>query len=198
MNPRLYDRLSAALSVGILSALAAVSYYLVELSDQFARLERARPDGHQADYIVEGLALTRMNRDGAPLFKLSANRLTHYGDDDTSEFERPQMVSLDPDKPLVRLQADRGRTDGAGQVTHLHGNVQLTRAAQAEQPELRVQTDYAKVLTDREIALTDRPVTIQYGESSLTGVGMEFNNSTRVLDVLSDVRGTWVAQQHKR
>jgi len=198
MNARLYDRLSAALSVGILSVLAAVSYYLVELSDQFARLERARPTGHEADYIVEELALTRMNRDGAPLFRLSANRLTHYGDDDTSEFERPQMVSLDPDKALVRLHADRGRTDASGQVTHLHGNVLLTRAAQADRPELQVRTDYAKLLADQEIAITDRPVTIRHGESSLTGIGMEFNNSTRVLDVHSAVRGTWVAQQRKR
>ena len=119
MNPRLYDRLSAALSVGILAVLAAVSYYLVQLSDHFALLERARPSGHEADYVVEGLSLTRMNREGAPLFKLTADRMVHYGDDGSSELERPLLVSLDPDKALVRLSADRGQADATGQVTQL-------------------------------------------------------------------------------
>jgi lipopolysaccharide export system protein LptC len=34
-------------------------------------------------------------------------------------------------------------------------------------------------------------VRITYGTSSLTGVGMEFDNSSRVLNVLSNVRGVW-------
>jgi lipopolysaccharide export system protein LptC len=198
MNQRAYDRMSATLSVGILAVLAAVSYYLAEFTNQFSELQRARNLGHEADYFVEKLSLTRMNREGQPLFRLSAVQLTHFADDSSSEFERPQLVSLEPEKPLVRITADRGVASDDGDITHLHGNVVLTRAAQGDRPELQIRTEYAQILPNQEIARTDKPVRINYGDSSLTGVGMEFNNSTRVLNVLSEVTGIWTTPASKR
>jgi LPS export ABC transporter protein LptC len=54
-----------------------------------------------------------------------------------------------------------------------------------------VRTDHVIIYSDTEIAKTDRPVTIERGGSTLTGVGMEFDNSARSLTVDSRVRGTW-------
>lgn len=197
MNQRLYDRFAAALSVAILAVLAAVSYYLAEFAAQMRMPERAGVVGHEPDYFVDQVAMTRLNRRGEPVYRMSADRLLHYPDDDTSEFHNPVLVSLEPGKPLVTLRADRGRSTSGGERTDLHGDVVLTRAAQDDRPALRVETDHVVLLSLEDVARTDRPVRILYGESSLTGVGMEFNNSTRVLNVLSDVRGVWTAPSRR-
>lgn len=193
MKQRLYDRFAAVLSIALLTGLAGFSYYLAELASKAEqRPARARP-GHDPDYFVEGLALTRTNAAGAPTFRLSAQRLEHFPDDDTIEFRRPVLVSLDPDRPLVTLRAERGKASADAQRTDLHGQVLLVRAADRGRPELRVETDQVTLLPEEDIARTDRPVRVLLGASSLTGTGMEFDNAARTLKVRSKVHGIWVA-----
>jgi len=192
MKQRYYDRAAAAISVLLLAVLAGFSYYLAELSEQFQRSGGERKLTHEPDYFVERLAMTRVNKNGDPVFRMSAERLQHYPDDDSSEFVRPLLVSLDPAKPLVTLSANRGTASSGGDETHLHDNVVLTRAAIGEQPPLRISTEYLLLLPEEDIARTHLAARIEYGQSSLTGVGMEFNNATRTLNVQSKVRGSWV------
>lgn len=193
MNQRSYDRFAAALSVAILGTLAAVSYYLAETSDRFRLPQRAVDERHEPDYFAEHVALTRLDSSGTPTFRLSADRMRHYPDDGSSEFDNPLLVSLEPDRPLVTLRAARGRAVSEGQRTELFDDVVLTRAGSDGKPSLRVETEYALLLRDENVARSDRPVRVLYGDSSLTGIGMEFNNETRVLNVLSHVRGVWAA-----
>lgn len=191
MNARIRDRLAAILSIALLAGLAGFSYYLAELSARIDRRPAARGLSHEPDYFVEGLAVTRTNASGAPTFRMSAARLEHFPDDDSTEFRRPVLVSLDPAKPLVTLRAERGRTTGAGQRTDLHDSVVLTRAGQPGQPDLRIETEEVTLLPEQDLARTDLPVRIVHGDSSLTGEGMEFDNAARTLKVRSKVHGVW-------
>jgi lipopolysaccharide export system protein LptC len=193
VKQRFYDRTAAAVSLALLAALAGFSYYLAELSEQYPKTTGDRKLVHEPDYFVEHFVLTRVNAAGDPVYRVSADRMLHYPDDDSTEFLRPVLVSLDPKKPLVTLRADRGEASRRGEQTHLRDNVVLTRAASGDQPEMTLTTDHLLLLTEEDIARTDRPVRIEYGRSSLTGVGMEFNNATRVLTVRSKVRGVWAA-----
>jgi lipopolysaccharide export system protein LptC len=101
-------------------------------------------------------------------------------------------VSLDPSKPRITLTAERGHSTSEGIETHLHDKVVLTRAPSEDNPPLQIATEYMLLLSNEDIARTDRFVRITNGESILTGIGMEFNNTVRQLDVRSAVRGTWV------
>ena len=193
MKQRLYDRMAALVSIALLAGLAGVSYYLAELSARMDRRPAARGATHEPDYFVEGLAVTRTNQRGEPTFRMSAARLDHFPDDDSSELVRPVLVSLDPSRPLVTIRAERGRASTGGQQTQLFGDVLLTRAGRGGDPPLRIETDYVLLLPEEDIARTDRPVRIVRGSSSLTGVGMEFNNAARVLEVRSKVHGVWAA-----
>lgn len=194
MRQRSYDRIAALLSIALLAGLAGFSYYLAELAEQFDRRQHgARGAVHEPDYFVEGFALTRINHRGDPTFRMSAARMEHFPDDDSSAFSKPVLLSLDPSRPLVTLRAERGQASSGGQQTQLYDRVILTRAGEGGNPELRVETDYVLLLPDEDIARTDRPVRITQGGSSLTGVGMEFNNAARVLQVRSKVQGVWAA-----
>ena len=118
--------------------------------------------------------------------------MVHFPDDDSTEYVKPQLVSLDTTKPLVTLHADRGRADSGAEHTELFDNVRLTRASEDGKAPMRVFTDYVKLISSEDVARTDRPVRIEYGVSVLTGVGMDFYNADRRLEVRSQVQGTWV------
>lgn len=197
MRQRFYDRLAAGVSLGLLAVLAALTYYLAELADEFRASLGPRAVRHEADYFVERFALTRLGRDGEPLYRMSAERLTHFADDDSSEFDAPVMNSLDPARAPVTLSARRGTAGPRGRETELHGSVVLTREAFQGAAPLRVESEFMRLLLDEDIARTDREVRVTSGPSSLTGVGMEFNNATRVLTLHSRVRGHWLPPSAK-
>jgi len=191
VNTRSWDRFAATLSMLLLSALAAGSYYLAELSRRLATEPGSAVLRHEPDYFVEKLVFTRVNAQGQPAFRLSAERMVHFPDDLSTEYSRPEVVSLDADKPMLRMVGDTGKSSADGIETHLYGNVVMTREAGGGDPAMTVRTDHVIIYSDTEIARTDRPVTIERGDSTLTGVGMEFDNSARSLTVESRVRGTW-------
>jgi lipopolysaccharide export system protein LptC len=200
MKQRVYDRMAAGVSLVLLATLAAGTWYLAEIASRHAAGNAAPKISHEPDYFVERFALTRLNARGDPVFKMSAERLDHFPDDDSTTFVHPLLVSLDPGNPLVTLRADRGMSTTQGLETHLYDNVLLTRAATGgatANPELRIESDYMLLLSEEDVARSDRPVRITYGDSVLTGVGMEFNNGSRRLEVKSQVRGRWVAPPDK-
>jgi lipopolysaccharide export system protein LptC len=191
MKKRVQDRLAAAASLLLLLGLAAGSYYLAEISRRLAVAPASTEARHEPDYFAENLVLTRVNEQGDPAFRLSAARMVHYPDDDSIEYEKPVLVSLDPAEPALRLVADTGTSTSGGIETHLYGDVVMTREAAEGEPPLTVRTDYVVLYSQTEIAKTHRPVEIDRGGSILTGVGMEFDNAARSLTVDSQVRGTW-------
>lgn len=191
MNARAWDRFAATFSVLLLAVLAAGSYYLAEISRRMTLAPAASGVRHEPDYFVEKLVFTRVNAQGQPAFRLSAEQMLHYPDNQLAEYSRPSVVSLDPEKPTLRMVGDTGTSSADGIETHLRGNVVITRAATPTEPAMTVRTDHLVIFSDTEIARTDRPVTIERGTSTLTGVGMEFDNSARSLTVDSRVRGIW-------
>jgi len=191
VKPRVYDRLAAGVSLALLLMLAAGTYFLAQFSLRDTGPAAARALTHDPDYFVEDLVFTRINAHGDPVFRVSATRMLHYPDDQSSDFERPVLVSLDPQKPRVTVRAERGSTSADGKETVLTGNVVLVRDAGANEPAMTIRTESATVYSETEIARTDQPVRIERGDSVLTGVGMEFDNAARSLRVDSRVQLTW-------
>ncbi len=195
MNARFFDRLAATLSVILLLILGGATTYLAHQAAKQGEETRERKLTHEPDYFVEGLQFTRVNVRGEAAYRLSAKRLEHFPDDDSSSFTEPVLISLDPAKPQIAVRADRGESSSEGIETHLYGNVVLTRQGDAQRAALSVHTDYAVILSDEDIVRSDRPVLVRNGDSTLNGVGMEFNNASRTLQVDAQVRGTWVMKQ---
>lgn len=190
MKRRLKDRLTALLATVLMSALVVGTWYMAE-SAADRSTPRMRGLGHVPDYFVEGLAMIRLNGEGQPVFRMLADEMRHFPDDGTTEFDAPVLVSLDPERPTVRLTARRARTDAEGRMTELIDDVLLVREASPGVPRMTVETDFAIVDSVAEVARTKRPVVVRRGQSTLTGVGMEFDNAARQLRVESEVRGHW-------
>jgi lipopolysaccharide export system protein LptC len=202
MNARLYDRLAALVAILILATLGAFSYYLAEFSARSDAPSGTKPVKHEIDYFVEKFTLIKLNEQGKPAFRLSADSLQHYPDDDTSEFVKPNIVSLDPNKPLITVVGDRGKAGPKGDTTELFGNVLLTRKTESKTKEatdpLVVRTEYMSIDTNKETAATDKSVKITQGNSEMTGVGMDFDNVRRAFSLRAEVKGTVISDKNKK
>lgn len=186
------DRVSSLFPLLLLLALAAASFWL-ERAVQAPEYDKTGKLRHDPDFIAEDFGITKMGADGKPEYSLSAARMLHYPDDESTDIVEPRLVQRHDDAAPIVIRADRGLLSRNGEQASFFGNVVVVREASAQRSELRVQTEYLQIDPDRNLASTNRPVTITEGRSRLAGVGMEFNNKTRQFSLLSQVRGTFDA-----
>ncbi|MCC6611455.1 MAG: LPS export ABC transporter periplasmic protein LptC [Burkholderiales bacterium] len=183
-------RTSTLFPVVLVAVLAALTFWLERLvqgPDGLA--QRRAPD--VPDFVIENLKATTMNAAGEAEYSLAATRMAHFQASDTTEIDAPRLVQWSGDAPPVRVAAERGTVTGDGKEFNLRGHVVITRDAAAKHPELRVETSYLQVIPDAEIARTPEHVVITSDGSRLEGVGMEFNQASRVLVLRSQVSGTY-------
>ncbi len=190
------DRLNAWFPVILLAALAAVTVWL---NQQVQPPERG-PSGatrHDPDYIVENLAATRFGLDGMRRYTLNAKHVTHYPDDDTTHLRDAQLLEFSKVAPIT-VTARTALVSSNGEEVFLHDNVKVVRAPYANHSALTLETSYLHVIPDNDFAETDQPVRIYDADTVVTGVGLEFNNATRIVKILSNVRGRYEKPQQPR
>ena len=180
--------------------LAAVAAMTVWLDQQVQPPERSR-DGkarHDPDYIVEELAATRFGPGGLARYSLSARRMVHYPDDDTTHLEAPKLVNFSGTSATVTVTSKTAMISSDGENAYLKDDVRLVRSAYADKSELTMQTSYLHVIPDADIARTDKPVRVSDASILITAVGLEFNNQTRIMKFFSNVRGRYEKPHSKQ
>lgn len=146
---------------------------------------------HDPDFLVYHFTLTRINQAGRADSSLTATKMLHYPDDESTQVEQPRVVQQRENAPPVNVTAERGTLTKDGEEIHVAGNVVITRAPTDGRPELRVDTSYLEIRPGPETAHTPEAVTITQGSSTLYGVGMDVNNKTREFALHSLVKGSF-------
>jgi lipopolysaccharide export system protein LptC len=198
MDARNIDRLAAFGSIALLAVLALGTYYLADRANQSNR-PVVKASSTEPDFYVTGFTLIRLNQKGEPAFRISAKKMTHYPDRDTSEFEEPVAVSLRADKPTITITArkatSRDLSTEQPSVLTLTDGVRLERKAGQGYNSLLVETDLMTVNPDDETASNEVPVKITSNPSLLTATGFFFDNPGQKLTLKSQVRGLWNTPQ---
>ncbi len=94
------------------------------------------------------------------------------------------------------MKASTGSISGDRKTVLFRGDVRAVREPRPGQPgakddgPLTLTTDFLRVLPDRGIADTDRPVTIEEARGIIHGVGLTLDNQARTVKIKSGVRGT--------
>jgi lipopolysaccharide export system protein LptC len=179
--------------LALMFSLALLTFYL----ERAVRDDDSHPATrrHDPDYLVANFTTTTYNKDGAAESILSAAKMVHYPDDDSTELTAPRVVQSKPREPRLTVQAERGTLSRSGEEIFLYDNVELVREADGEKPEARMTTSFLHVVRDRSIARTDRDVLIVEAERSLEGRGMEYNFDSGLLLLHADVRGRFVPKK---
>lgn len=173
-----------------LLALLSATYWL----NQQALPGPAKPESlrHDPDAIVENFSATSLNEQGVPDFIMAATRLMHYPDDDSTTLDEPRITLLSPGQPAIHANAEHGSISSKGEDVYLRDNVKVLREASSQQGQLTLQTEYLHISPDQNLADTDRAVTIVDANNTVHATGMELNNKTRILNLLTRIRSEYV------
>jgi lipopolysaccharide export system protein LptC len=190
-------RSNTLFSLGLAAGLAVLTFWLersVHSPEGAASSARAR----MPEFIVERITATAMDKGGRAESRLTAQRMLYYPDEEVTEVEEPRLTQFPAKGPPVHVSAERGTVDRNGEEVRLYGNVVVTREPAGDRPELRMDTTYLQVFPKTEVARTPEPVLITEGSSKLTGVGMEFDNAKRQLELKARVSGTYESSATKK
>lgn len=132
----------------VLVVVASASWWLTHQVVEPPPAASARPR-HEPDYIVENFAGNAMNIRGVQQYRLTAKRLTHYPDDDTTHLVQPTLLQFRPGGLTVMTRADKGVIPGSGTEIIMTGNVHVTRSADGRSSGGEVTTDELRVELDR-------------------------------------------------
>ncbi len=143
---------------------------------------------HDPDGIMDNFSAVKMDMQGAPSTLLSAKQLRHYPDHDTTELELPRLTMLNVEHPPVHVKAARGNISSRGDEVVFQDNVVVVRESAGTQSAMTLRTEYLRVLPNKDWANTDKPVTLVDASNTIHAVGMEMDNKTRILKLLSQVR----------
>lgn len=170
-----------------LLGLLGASYWL----NQQVQPEAAKPDrskAHAPDALINNFSALKLSELGVPRFILAAKQLRHYPDNDSTEVELPHLTTLSPDRSPLHTEARRGLVTSKGDEVLLHEQVKVWREGNASQSAMTLQTEYLRVIPERDWAETNQPVTLINPSTTVHAVGLEMDNQTHTIKLLAQVR----------
>lgn len=152
--------------------------------------ERGKDDDlyRTPDYIVENLSGIRMDHERTIQRKFAAEKLFHYLDEEVTQMEQISFISIEPEKPPIRLQADRAEIKSKGKDIYLTENVTVLRGTEDDRGKITLMTNSLHLMPDESLAKTDQSVTISKLNTMINAIGMELNNHTGMIQLLTRVK----------
>ncbi|HEY0634246.1 MAG TPA: LPS export ABC transporter periplasmic protein LptC [Gammaproteobacteria bacterium] len=179
---------STFILIMVIGLLAALSSWLSREQDEEERVA-ARPQRHIPDYYITGFNAAAFSVDGIPRHRLSADNMTHYADDRSTQLVRPQLAFLDDKGESWQLDAGAGLVDGQGETLLLSDTVSMRRVGTAADT-IELNAGDLTVYPNRQFATTRTPVTITSPGTHIEAAGLDAHFAEERL-VLYSVRGRY-------
>ncbi len=183
--------MSARLHIRSPLILIVLLIFLTFWLDRLTRpLEQIKDDYlyRNPDYIAENLSGIRIEYEHAVQRKFAAQKLFHYLDDKVTELEHVNFTNIEPEKPLIRLFADRAVIISKGKDIYLTGDVTAIRGTDDDKSKITLATNFLHLIPDESLIKSDQDVTISRFKTTVNANGLEFNNRTGMIQLLSNVK----------
>ncbi|MGI9335200.1 MAG: LPS export ABC transporter periplasmic protein LptC [Gammaproteobacteria bacterium] len=157
--------------------------------------ERNAPEGEPArvpDFYLNEFETVNHDEQGRLERRLRARHLAHFPESGASELEAPSVTLYQPDATPWRVESEHGWLSESGQVLLLLGEVHIWRNNAAGQRIMDVVTQDLRVMPEADYAETDEPVVITTPHSRTTGVGLRIYLKLGRMELLSDVKSTYL------
>jgi lipopolysaccharide export system protein LptC len=143
---------------------------------------------HDPDYWVEQFTVRRFGTDGTIQHLLTAKRMEHFPDDDSTEVMSPYLAYFHGRKSIAT--ATTAWLDKEGKHVRLSGDVRVIRPGIDGGSDTILTTSVLNVVPDDESAQTDAAVTLTQAHTVIHGVGMAVSNKSQIAVLSGPVRGT--------
>lgn len=142
----------------------------------------------QPDYIIEHISGLRVEHEKNVRRVFYAKKTFHYINQDLTQLEDIQFINSETDKPPFRVFADHAELRNHGEDVFLNGNVTVIRGLNEDEDKITLKTDKLHLLPNENKVKTDKSVMISRFNTTIHAVGLELNNQTGIVELLSRVR----------
>ena len=171
----------------VLTLLAGAGVWLERITQQEQAPAQAHT-GHNPDFVVDKFTLHRFDLSGKTQYILVADRMTHFGDNESTELVRPRLDYLNRPEPM-HVESERATVNKDGDLIVMNDKVVAVRAAHADKPESTLRSAQMTVWPDDEKMRTDTPVTLTMGKTVITAERMDSDNIAGEIRLQGQVRG---------
>jgi lipopolysaccharide export system protein LptC len=184
------DWLMRGFAIALLVVIAATSYWY----SRVIRIPGAAPPPTPGtpDFVVDRLTLTQFDEQGRAKYRLFAQQLFHFNENDDILLSSPRLVTLYADRPQIETRSHRARLENGGERVLLTGSVLLTRAAAPDNPPLAISTEAMTAWPDDDRYVSDTRTEIERGQGDsrfrTAADRMAFDNLKREIDFFGRVR----------
>lgn len=179
------DRLPTLIAIVLLLALVGGTWWAADYTQRSIPIEAPRRLTHEPDSWAERFVMLRTDTQGIAINRMEGEHMVHFPDDDSYEITQARAVGQRADMPITVGTSDIAIMDQDGQRITMRGNAHLHRVADAERGAMDVTSQELILLPDEDRAYTDLPAKVVHGKSVMVGTGMQYDNDTRQLRVLS-------------
>ena len=190
VQPVLRDIFTAAFPIGLLTVLAALSYWLAVVSEADP-IDIGGRFRHDPDTIIQQFDGINYDAQGTRKAGLIGAELRHYPDDESSVIQRPFLRRFSVNADPATVTAHQAVVNSDGSEVDLTGDVRAYRPPQAGKSAVTLTAPHMLVLVDEERARTPGFARIQQGSSWISGTGFDADNVTQVFNFRSNVTGSY-------
>ena len=151
-----------------------------------------RDTGNPADqpgYFLTGATIIDTDKDGAPRFRIRAERIEQKPSDNSVELSNLNFTySSAEDRDWV-VTSDHGLVPDTSKVVHLDGNVRVRGTMAGTGSEAVIETATLDFDTEKSVAETDDDVRVVMGNRALTARGLFADLKQRRFRLESRVHG---------
>jgi len=158
--------LSLMIVVGVLAVLS--SWLSREQEDETQTT--AAPLPHIPDYYIAGFSAASYSPQGTQRNLLSAEHMTHFADDRTTQLVKPQLTFFADNADVWQLAAGTGDVDASGDTLKLGDTVKISKGSESE-GQFAMNTQKLTVYTTKQFATTRTPVTITAPGTEIKAAG---------------------------
>jgi lipopolysaccharide export system protein LptC len=173
--------------------LAVVSGWIFESIENTPLLTNEKPR-HDPDYFLKNFTATTMDEKGKPAYKLKAQHLEHYPDDNSMKLEHPLFSFYENNIKSWTAKADQAFVLQDSKIIHFKGNVVLHQilSAKKNNTPMTLTADQLTIEPEKNLAHTKSNIKLTQGRNTIQAVGMRADMNKKRIEFLSRTRSHYV------
>ncbi|KPJ67089.1 MAG: hypothetical protein AMJ43_05990 [Coxiella sp. DG_40] len=155
----------AFFTIALLLAAVVATLMSLRIVKNTTKQHINKPDN--PDAIAVNVTYTKMDVNGQVHNVINTPKLIHYPYLDSSTFQNPDIIIINPHGQPWHITADHGNSKYGTKEIRLFGNVKLQQKAGPSNKKLTIMTSAATAYLHEKYIVTNQPVTILRSEKLL-------------------------------
>jgi len=148
------------------------------------------------DYFMDDFVLRAANKNGSWRYDITGKRMVHLPRQGVWKFQSPEIVLFTKRGAPWYGTAPRGKAWNDGNDALLMGKVHFWRPASPANERATIDSSNVALRPNEDYAQTQALTIFHQGSARMQGVGARAYLDQQRIELLSQVRGTYVPQKH--